>query len=65
MECKTCIHWTRTKESDHYLPEDEDGICSGLQGDNCIIEVYAGWDGGGVGDITTGHDFYCANYEDK
>lgn len=65
MSCKTCTHWTPTKESEHYMPEDKDGVCVGIQGDSCVNDVKAGWDGGYVGEILTTHDFCCANFKLK
>jgi hypothetical protein len=63
MKCKDCKHWTRSKESDRYLPEDELGTCGASFGEKVAIEVEAGWNGGYVSKIETDHDFFCANHE--
>lgn len=64
-QCKSCKHWTRTKESDCYLPEDEAGVCAGLTSSRIDIELKTGWDGGYIDTIETNHDFLCANFESK
>ena len=65
LACKTCVHWERDPISDAYLPEDEEGTCTGLQRTKITIDVHQGWDGSYVERVTTDHDFFCANHGER
>lgn len=64
-KCRSCKHWTRSKVSDNFLPEDEEGVCTGLTNSRIDIELKTGWEGGYIDTIETNHDFLCANFEPK
>lgn len=62
MKCNECKHYERLKESDSYLPEDEEGECAEIAS-QIDIEVTAGFNGGYVSKIEVKHDFFCAAFE--
>ena len=66
MRCRDCKHWTRLKDSDKFLPEDEIGECTGLMLTGDVeIEIKAGYDGGYINSIETNRDFFCKNFNKK
>ncbi len=60
MKCRECFHWTKDA-SFACLPEDEVGACDAIELE-LDIELHTGWDGGVVGKIETGGNFFCAKF---
>ena len=64
MKCKDCKHW---KQQTYYLYDGavNDGVCNELPNSKFIVNIYAGWEGGGVSSIETDEDFGCTSFIKK
>ena len=59
MKCIDCKHWTVTKESANWLPEDVVGTCDNIA---CEIDIEVNTYGI-VESIETNASFFCAAFE--